>query len=146
MSMTFPVRVSTLADYLPHRPPMVWIEQVLAADLTGGICLARYGENDFASGLTFAPVEWIAQAFGYARACHDRLSGGTSRLDRAFVAAVSDLTWSAPLPRAGVVRIEARVVREMAPLLLVRGTVTTEDGAPIAAAALKLFAEAARRP
>jgi predicted hotdog family 3-hydroxylacyl-ACP dehydratase len=70
----FPVSVSTFAEYVPHRPPMVWIDEVLSATKTEGVSRiyldhkALYWKNgDY---LSTACIEWVAQSFAYVRSAY----------------------------------------------------------------------------
>jgi hypothetical protein len=153
---------------LPHRPPMVWLDEVLSAGASGGTCgvTLRPGGLYTVAGapdrcLTFAPVEWMAQAYGYARACYEMIqeemiqdemartqrtsasseAPGSFGLRRAFLVGVSELELPRRVPAAGRLLVEARLTREMAPLALVDGSLRTEDGELLAAAKLKLYFE-----
>lgn len=126
---------------------MVWVDWVLAADKEGGTCAvdlkpdALYAD---AAGNTiaFAPIEWLAEAYGYARACYELRAGtGNKGASRAFLAGVSDLEIRSKLPASGRILLDVRLTREMLPLALVDGTVKTEAGDVIAKARLKLYFE-----
>lgn len=145
--MELPVSVSDLQRALPHRPPMVWVDWVLAADKEGGTCAvdlksdALYAD-DKGQTLAFAPIEWLAEAYGYSRACYELQAGtGNKGASRAFLAGVTELTVLRQLPATGRIILDVRLTREMLPLALVDGTVKTETGELIAKARLKLYFE-----
>jgi predicted hotdog family 3-hydroxylacyl-ACP dehydratase len=146
MKLQYPVEVSTIIAALPHRPPMVWIDEVYAGNASAGTCAIRLGPGrldvDPSSGLctAFAPVEWIAEAFGYSRACVAREQGEDGTIKRAFLVGVSELELSKPIEASGRIFVDWRLTREMAPLALVDGTIRRDDDV-LARAKLKLYFE-----
>lgn len=133
------------AHVLPHRPPMVWIDEVLVSGAAGGTCAVDLNPAQPYFGadgrcLAFAPVEWIAQAFGYARAVH---TADPAAVSRAYLAGISSVVLERPLPVSGRLIVDALLTRELAPLALVSGVVRGEDGTVFARASLKIFVEPA---
>lgn len=145
--MKFPVAISEIQRALPHRPPMIWLDEVVSAGADGGICAVKLSPGRLFEGadghcLDFAPVEWMAEAYGYARACHAWTSGeGKGELRRAFLVGVGQLDLPARIPLGRRVLVEVRTSREMAPLVLVKGAVRDEDGTVYAEGQLKLYFE-----
>jgi predicted hotdog family 3-hydroxylacyl-ACP dehydratase len=145
--MKLPLRVRDVQHVLPHRDPMIWVDEVLEAGVDGGVAAVDLGPDRLyvdADGhcLTFAAVEWVAETYGYARACHYMIVAGETRtLKRAFLVGVTQLDLPKPLPATGRVLIEARTSRELAPLVLVKGQVRGEDGTVYAEGQLKLYFE-----
>jgi len=69
--------VKELEAYMPHRAPMVWIDEVLSASESGGTCTICLKED----GLYFSEgrlrvsslIEFMAQGFGYILTAHTKL-------------------------------------------------------------------------
>ncbi len=145
--MKYPVPVELLGAALPHRHPMVWVDEVLSAAVDGGICAVDLApERLFAAGeahcLTFAPIEWMAQTYGYARACHALMGKAPlAPLKKAYLVGVGQLECFRPVPSRGRLLVEVRTTREMAPLSIVRGSVKDDGGEIFAEATLKLYFE-----
>ena len=59
----FPLETEALQAYLPHRPPMIWIDRVLASTPSGGTCevVLRKDALYFQKGrlIHTASIEWI---------------------------------------------------------------------------------------
>ncbi len=98
---------SKLIPYAPHRPPMVWIDQVLRASATDGECLIQVKKNamymERGALRPSACIEFIAQAYGYMSIAY-RLGindPNAKPLKRAFLAAIKD----AQLPSANNARL-----------------------------------------
>lgn len=136
----FPVSVGELRTYLPHRPPMVWVDEVLSTargenGLAGTVKIELRRDRSFfdAAGSLrpSAVVEWIAQGYGFAKACRRREDGfGLAGFGRAFLVAISncdvDLSGIEGQP---AVLVHVSEVREMHPAYIVDGRVTSLDGA-----------------
>lgn len=147
----FPIPVSRLFPFLPHRPPMVWIDEVLwvsKGELSGECCV--YLES---SGHYFGPnqtlrqssfLEWMAQSYGYvcaARMIIDNI--GVTRTNT-FMAAVKNLEFledSSKIKALSKLKIYVELIRELGPMSLVSAKVTSDCGKiTYAKAQLKLFA------
>ena len=141
--MNFPIEIKELESELPHRPPMVWVDRVLWIDATKGECevqidpQALYCENGKVRQV--APIEWIAQTVGFCRAARDK-SNPERKIHEAFLVGIKNtkIEGLEILKPGDTVRITAEIVRELAPLTLVKGTVTYQDKC-LAVSTLKLF-------
>lgn len=132
--MTFPIPVSNFADFVPHRPPMVWVDEVVASTETDGECRVRlkadalYMQDGFARKTSF--VEWIAQAFAYARAAY--LSPkGMGKLNQAFLVAIRDAEYffddgDPDLSAGGEFHIYVSQFRDVGPIMMFNGEVRKE--------------------
>ena len=144
----FPLSSEVLQTYLPHRPPMIWIDRVLKATSLGGTCdlllcpTALY----FQSGklIPSAPIEWIAQAAGYCAAAriHSGITVGYKKLGQTFLVGIRD----AKLPDLSSLQpedrlvIEIEIVKQLAPLALVKGTIASK-GQEICSMVLKVYGQ-----
>lgn len=134
--MEFPVPVSDLYEYLPHRPPMVWVDEVLEVgkDYKGlsGACrikvdnAALYVSNKKELRGS-AAIEFTAQAFGYLKATYQVLHQFSDPPKETYLTGVrkcssqfSDLDLSGSLD----LKISLSVIREILPLTYVRGELT----------------------
>jgi predicted hotdog family 3-hydroxylacyl-ACP dehydratase len=152
-----------LAGALPHRPPMVWIDQVTALRADGGDC----GLTLKPDGLYLGPqglrrsslIELIAQAYGFvcaarsvsganAGGAHSAGSGaaGASAPRRAFLAAIRNAEFFAPVDPALLqpgarLRISVSGERQMGPISMFDGQVHDQAGGLLARASLKVFSE-----
>lgn len=141
-----PLKVEELAMYLPHRPPMVWIDTVERLSSTGGVCSVRSHKNAHyfdKSGIRWsAPIEWMAQAYGFVKAA--QVATGLLPLSEqpkiTFLAQVKDAEVLKELSDENFF-IEVMLTRALGPMSLVTGTVRDESREVVAKATLKLFAQ-----
>jgi predicted hotdog family 3-hydroxylacyl-ACP dehydratase len=127
---------------------MVWLDTVLDDSADGGICAVDLRADALYFGadgavMPFAPIEWMAQCFGYARAAYSIRSGAPQTVTRGFLAGVGSYELLKPLPRQGRLVVEARMTRLLSPLALVKGSVRTDAGDELARAQLKVYFEEA---
>ena len=144
--MNFPCPVSTLLEWIPHRPPMVWIDRVLSAKDGEGECDltlkhgALYMKENEAHGV--AAVEWIAQAYMFVQIAHalGRAPNEKKEVAEAYLVGVTDAKWT-QLPKAGeTLKIQVVRDRTFGPISIIKGTVRNGTGQDIASASLKVFA------
>lgn len=140
---------SELKEWLPHRAPMVWIDEVGDTSETGGVCFVTLK----ADGLYFSDgvlrrtsiVEFLAQGFGYIAATHKIRSGHSlsSALKRAFLVAVTQcqLIETAQATPGTRLQITVSDVKQIGPIQLFKGTVATASGQTLGTASLKVFSE-----
>jgi len=79
-----PAPGAPILQWLPHRPPMLLLEAVLAADAQGGAALARVDPTAWYADGNGAMPAWIglelmAQAAAACRGRHLAAAGGTPR-------------------------------------------------------------------
>jgi len=144
--MNFPISAATLAEALPHRPPMVWIDEVLEASATAGKAAVQVKADaayrDSRGNRPSAAIEWMAQAFGFVQAAHRAQTANTMPVKRAFLASVSDFRSEADLTFAtGILTVTVDGFREFGPLVLFRGVVHDAKGHKLAEGRLKVFVE-----
>ncbi len=140
-----------LLEWMPHCPPLLWIDNVLSVTELKGSCSvtldadAHYmSSNGLRSSSMF---EFVAQCFGFVRAAQ-YLSGASPTKSvppkNVFLVAVSNAKYSTdtPWPSAGdTIHIHVQGIREFGPLTLFEGEVTTPDGLPLFCTQMKVFAE-----
>jgi predicted hotdog family 3-hydroxylacyl-ACP dehydratase len=140
--------VNNLTAALPHRAPMIWIDEVLSGSHEGGVCRVRpqrqalYRDAD-GSFLKYAGLEWIAQAFGYSRALHEaETNPELTTAKNAFLVGIRT-TLMRPVPSdEESLLIETKLFKELPPLALVDGIVRSElTGEEYVRVQLKLFFE-----
>ena len=146
-----PVPTSELHGYLPHRPPMVWVDEVLSYGNEGkgpfGTCRVDISYDRGFRGAdgkvrTSAVVEWIAQSYGYVKASKRRADGfGTEGFGRAFLVGITDCEVDlSTLGDDPCVLVHVRELRDMHPAYVIEGRVTSEDGARLfGQARIKVF-------
>lgn len=144
----YPVAVEKLSDRVPHRPPMVWVNEVLWASDEEGECRVRL-ESDAhyfsETGLrASALVEWVAQAYGYVQASRALAGGDSRRPSKAYLVGMRDIE-IAPAARhvkpGEEISVIVRRVRELGPVSLIDGEVRRATGERLVKASLKLYAE-----
>ncbi len=135
-----PIPTSEFHAYLPHRPPMVWVDEVLSYANDGkgpyGICrvLINRDRGFHAAHSKVRPsavVEWIAQGYGYVKAAYRRAEGfGTEGFGRAFRVGITDceVDLSALGSEENYVHVHVRELRDMHPAYVIEGKITSEDG------------------
>lgn len=135
----FPVPVGDLRAYLPHRPPMIWVDEVLETHQgergLRGTCRVQINRDRgfMAADGNVRPsavIEWIAQGYGFVKAAHRRQEGyGLAGFGRAFLVAISNCDVNLQgLQGMQAVLVHVEEVREMHPAYIVDGKVTSLDG------------------
>lgn len=145
------VDFSQIMPYSPHRPPMVWIDEVTDYGATGGECLVKIKHDGLymdPGGLrASACIEFIAQAYGYmsiAWRVYEQ-QPNAKPLKRAFLAAIKDATTCGPQTLATVksgdeLRVKISGVRSLGPITMFNGEVV-RGSEVLATAAMKVFCE-----
>jgi len=147
MAVTFPVNVTQLRSVLPHRSPMVWIDEILSGCYEGGVCRTFSSKEKlyFSSGsfLKYMGIELVAQAFGFSRGIYE-LSKNPDAPEpgRAFLVGIRTGFMKKIPSDTQSLLIETKLFRELPPLLLVDGVVRSEaTGEEFLKVQLKLFYE-----
>ena len=151
MKITRTIPVVEVEKYLPHRPPMVWIDDVLSFSEKEGECRLRlkadghYMDQEVLRPTAF--LEFIAQAYGFISVCHHIhiLDPNSKPLRKAFLASIKE----AALPTTEVLRtlkagdtlnVTIDGVRQMGPIVLFTGRVKCADQL-LCEAQMKVFKE-----
>jgi hypothetical protein len=146
--LEFPLPVSKLGDWLPHRPPMVWVDEVVEITAETGVCAVTiqekagyYGESGVRET---APIEWMAQSYGFIKTAQ-ALSGFiplTDSPNKAYLVAVKGLSFEGALPRAGErATIHIGQTRQVGPLSLFEGIIKNQAQHVVCRAQVKVYAE-----
>ncbi|MBF0316035.1 MAG: hypothetical protein HQK52_21625 [Oligoflexia bacterium] len=144
-----------LFPYLPHRPPMVWINGILSVSDTGGECLVKLAPNahyfDHNQRIRKSVcIEWMAQGYGFISAYKDyqkiSLAKGMQSDSNveAYLAAVKNLRFY-DFERLNSIDVrylivQVNLLRSIPPLHLVEGKILSANKI-YATAELKLYAK-----
>jgi len=137
--------------YAPHRPPMIWIDEVVSYGASAGECLVRVRKDaHYMDGLSLRPsscLEFIAQAYGYMSIAYKiyETQPDAKPLRRAFLASIKDASMSAPdllssLREGDELSVRISGVRHMGPITLFTGQVLHGD-MMLCKAQMKVFSE-----
>lgn len=148
--LTFPIPVSALSQWVPHRLPMVWINEVTSASAEGGECLIKLDAQAHYIGSkgirSSSLVEWMAQGYAYVRAVQSvhGLLAAMAAPKRAYLVSIQNVQFLADLSslesgRSLTVRVGG--YRDIGPITMFEGSVIDETGRKLATARLKVFAE-----
>ncbi len=126
--MQFPLRTDQMAEFLPHRDPMVWVDRIMDVSAQRGITEVTLDHDlmlDRNRVHVGALVEFLAQSYGFIMAIEAMRRHG--RLAIAQLAAIDHFELlSRCLPRAGeTLSAELETIRDLHPLYLVKGQVLT---------------------
>jgi predicted hotdog family 3-hydroxylacyl-ACP dehydratase len=145
------IPVKEIEKYLPHRPPMVWIDEVVSfSEKSGECCVRLKADALYMDGNGLRPtscLEFIAQAYGFISVCHHIhiLDPNSKPLSKAFLASINN----AHLPsaealsqlRAGdELSVTVSGVRSMGPIVIFTGRITKGD-LLVCEAKMKVFKE-----
>ena len=145
--LQFPIPISTLEGYLPHRKPALWIDEVLSVEAQRGVCgvrfdpQARYFENGQLTETCF--IEWMAQAYGFVRVVQGKagLLAEAIHAQDAFLVSVKHFTVierPTELQAGDLFEISIRESHHIGPITMIEGQVHWH-GSLVASAQLKVF-------
>ena len=150
--MIVDIPVKDLLQYLPHRPPMVWISHVASVgkDYKGlaGTCLVDIDDKALfvSNGEQLrgsSAIEFTAQAFGYLKAAYQVIHKFNDPPRKTYLTGVrSCQTHFSKLNLHDVSQLEIRVkvLRELLPITYIRGEVFVPgDKSPIASAEIQVY-------
>lgn len=146
------IPVKDIWEFAPHRPPMVWVDEVLDYSATGGETwlTLRPDGHYFGDGGYLRPtscLEFIAQSYGFISVCHRQFSGDpvSQTPKRAFLASFNDAKFGSrellkSVKPGDALRIQVSGARMMGPIVLFSGRVVR--GADILCESrMKVFSE-----
>lgn len=148
----YTIPVSLLQKALPHRHPMLWIDQVLWATEGEGECRvslqkeAHYFDKE---GVRVSSlVEWMAQGYGFVRACQILMPKRNQLVQRpakTYLAAISDIDFdpnmSDLLKTSDEIFIHVRTIRELGSLILIQAEIKGSQTTVLARGQLKVYGE-----
>ena len=150
--LKLPIDVRDLEAFLPHRGPMVWVHQIRHLDSEGGEGLihldpqAHYMDHEKVRGSS--AIEWIAQTYGYVRACQSLLSGegpSTARISHAYLVSFKDLLFlekfESWIQAQKSLAVYVRTLRDLNPLKTIYGEVKTLAGKKIATGEITVYSD-----
>jgi predicted hotdog family 3-hydroxylacyl-ACP dehydratase len=143
---------SLFYDVMPHRPPMVWVDEVISSSRSekglAGVCVVRLGQDrpyhrEGGKIRSTSVLEWIAQSYGYVKAHEAKNSSAYIPMTRAFLAGISQCEVSIHgIENEEELLVEVADVRDLAPAYLIRGRVLGRNSKHVyGSAQLKLFAD-----
>lgn len=138
--------MNELLEYLPHRPPAVWIDEA-----TPDACYVELKTDaPYMTGGKLrrtSLIEFIAQSFGYQAAAKALASKvKPSKSSKAYLVAVTKcaLKDTGELKSGDRLKIVISDINQVGPITLFNSTVTDPHGTELARASLKVFSEGAR--
>lgn len=143
------IPTSELEAWLPHRPPMVWIDEVGETSDSGGNCYVTLKANGLyltdGSLRATSLIEFLAQGFGFVAAAHKIRLGADSptALSKAFLVAVTQCELADTFDVSAGARLEIKIsdVKSVGPIQIFKGQVSTAAGRTLCTASLKVFSE-----
>ena len=133
-----PIQVTEVMDFIPHRPPMVWVDEVLRFSQIDGECTLRLRQGGLYLGerglRPSSCLELIAQSYGFISTCYiTRISDpGAPPMKRAMLVSFKDAKFA---PRAifeslrlgDVLRMPIEGVRTVGPITAFHGRALRGD-------------------
>lgn len=152
--MSVKLSVKDLAFYLPHRPPMVWIDHIVEVGddykKMSGICKVHLNDqalycSERGEILASAAIEFTAQAFGYIKAAYQVIHKFVDAPTQTYLTGVrsckADFS-EIKVPNHQILHVRVNVVREILPLTMVRGVVfIPETNEVIAETEIQVYVE-----
>jgi predicted hotdog family 3-hydroxylacyl-ACP dehydratase len=127
------ISASAIQGYIPHRPPMVWIDEVMRYAADGGECRVQVRANALymsASGLRASScLEFIAQAYGFIWICHitRNVDPHAKAMERAMLAAFKNARFDNSALRevkdGDTLTVDISGIRVMGPITAFHGEV-----------------------
>jgi hypothetical protein len=151
-SNQLPIRVRDLEAWLPHRPPMVWVDDVVGVTAHDGECRVKINKDALYMGpdgiRQSSMIEWIAQSFGYIRAAQHVLGLIPMKAQpaRVFLVAVKEAHYHVALNALELEEglelvIQVGNVKEIAPIILFDGKVSTRGGLVLFEAKIRIYSK-----
>lgn len=143
--MQLPLSTSELTSYLPHKPPMVWIDEVMSISESEMVCKTVLKKNaHYFSEAGFRPssfVELMAQGYAFCSIAKELTANTGKKVNKAFLVGVTNAKFNAEkVSQLNELYIKLETEREMLPVILFKGTVLDSENNLLAEARLKVFA------
>jgi hypothetical protein len=132
--MSASIRVEDILQYIPHRPPMVWVNEVTRFSKIDGECLIHLKPD----GLYMGPnglrptscLEFVAQAYGFISTCYITriLDPHAKGMERAMLVSFKDARLApaeefAQVRGGETLRVPITGVRDVGPITAFHGEV-----------------------
>ena len=147
-------KISELQQYLPHRPPMVWVDRVLEVGSNEkgvyGVCSVQKDSqrlflNKDGKLKGSAAIEFTAQAYGYARAFYHVLNGIDNTPTKTYLTGVRSCSAdfkSFSSEKLKDLRVGIQLTRELHPLVFIKGRIYLEgEELTLAETEVQVYAE-----
>jgi predicted hotdog family 3-hydroxylacyl-ACP dehydratase len=132
-----------IEEIMPHRPPMRWIDALVACTDTTAIATVSFTTDSLAVAdgyvLETALVECVAQTVAAAMGHRARADGKSGLPISGMLTSVSDFRILARAPTGKLLHIAVRELRRLGMMMMVSGTVSCE-GQTVASGELTLYA------
>jgi predicted hotdog family 3-hydroxylacyl-ACP dehydratase len=142
------IHVDQLKSYLPHRAPMIWVDEVISVGDDSGIIAVELKEDahyfDTVNLRNTSFIEWMAQGWGYLVGAKLLNSGKLVQPKRAFLAGVNnfEVHYNPQLIPGDMVFVHLKLRKDLGQVMMVDGRILFgEEQACICTARLKLFIE-----
>lgn len=128
-------QIKDLITYLPHRPPMVWVNRVaeVGRDYKGlaGVCIVDIDKdslyvNDGKELRASSAIEFTAQGFGYLKAAYQVIHKFIDAPTNTYLTGVRYCRANfedIDLEKVNQLEIHIQVIRELLPVTYIRGAV-----------------------
>lgn len=119
---------AALEPFIPHRPPMRWVETLLDCTATTATATTRFTADHFAVAngtvIETALVECMAQTVAAALGQRMQASGQSGAANHGMLAAVSNFKIHSHPPLDQTLTIEVREVKRLGPMLMITGKIS----------------------
>jgi len=145
------MKSSEFLSFVPHRPPMIWIDEVVSASSERGECRvflkpdALYREDGHV--LPTSCVEWVAQTFAFVRSAY-LIEAGQQGKDQkpheALLVGIRNAKFMFEIGDPEVDNAEEVLIivdhfREFGPIIMVQGEVRLASGRVLMQGSLRLY-------
>ena len=142
---------SKIQPFSPHRPPMVWIDEVIEYGAREGSCLVKIKKDALymdPEGLRASScIEFIAQAYGYMSIAYRiyETEPNAKPLKRAFLASIKEAKTCTPdllrkISDGDELQVKISGIRSMGPITSFNGQVVRGEEL-LCTAQMKVFSE-----
>jgi 3-hydroxyacyl-[acyl-carrier-protein] dehydratase len=132
----------TLAELLPHRPPMVMVDALVRCDGDSAAAVKTFAQGSYGTDgggvLESALIECLAQTVAALHGYRAHQSGG--RAPRGLLVGVTDFAFCRPAQCGRPLRLTVQITRRLGPFCLAAGRIE-QDGSLVAEGELKFHLE-----
>jgi predicted hotdog family 3-hydroxylacyl-ACP dehydratase len=132
----------TLAELLPHRPPMVMVDALVRCEDDSAVAVKTFAEGSYGTDggcvLEGALIECLAQTVAALHGHRAHQGGG--RVPRGLLVGVTDFAFRRPASCGRPLQLTVRITRRLGPFCLAAGRIE-QDGSLVAEGELKFHLE-----